>query len=411
VNQLFIVGLKAVLLTRNLLRDTVDTFHKAGDRTMSSYVIWANKGGIGKSTLSFQLSCKYARLNPHVPVVVIDLSPQCDVTRMMLGGGKWDGEGKILGIMGAAQRKTVYQYLRECVRDVPNGLGWPNAANFILSPNAVRDPQALSLPDNLYLFSGDFDLERVTHDMEAMQQPPRRGGMVPSGADYSKYLLPRSFLKKAVEQIRVVYPDAKIIIDTDPYYSVITTHLGLLAAEYLITAYSPSSQASQYAVYRSLEFLNATGYSLSEEVERQKQAYPRPWYDQRDQLLDAPDVQVPTLKLLLSNMTTSKAPKGGKRYSQPQQLHKQTIAAVTTEVDALLTKFNITTRPTSEHVWALQRLGLICDYNGIDMTSIVVGIKYHQPDLSDMYRVDRSTDNKLQVDAYNERLEVLAALL
>lgn len=393
------------------MRDTVGTFHKSGDKTMSSYVIWANKGGIGKSTLSFQLSCKYARLNPDVPVVVIDLSPQCDVTRMMLGGGKWDGEGKILGIMSATQRQTVYQYLRDCVRDVPNGLGWPDAANFILSPNAVRDPQALPLPDNLYLFSGDFDLERVTHDMEAMQQPPRRGGMVPSGADYSKYLLPRSFLKKAVEQILIAYPGAKIIIDTDPYYSVITTHLGLLAADYLITAYSPSSQASQFAVYRSLDFLNATGYSLSAEVQLQKTLYPKPWYDQRDQPLVVPDVQVPELKLLLSNMTTAKAPKGGVRYSQPQMLHRQTITAVTANVTAQLAALGIASQPVSEYVWSLQRLGLICDYNGIDMTSIVTGGRYHQPDLSDMYRVDRSSDNRLQVNAYNDRLEHLVSFL
>ncbi len=28
---------------------------------MTSYVIWANKGGIGKSTLTFQLACATAR--------------------------------------------------------------------------------------------------------------------------------------------------------------------------------------------------------------------------------------------------------------------------------------------------------------------------------------------------------------
>lgn len=54
---------------------------------MASYVLWANKGGIGKSTLTFQLACKYARTNSEIPTFVIDLSPQCDVSRMLLGGG------------------------------------------------------------------------------------------------------------------------------------------------------------------------------------------------------------------------------------------------------------------------------------------------------------------------------------
>ena len=66
---------------------------------MASYVLWANKGGIGKSTLSFQLACKYARLHQETPTFVIDLSPQCDVSRMLLGGGRWDGEAKILELM------------------------------------------------------------------------------------------------------------------------------------------------------------------------------------------------------------------------------------------------------------------------------------------------------------------------
>ncbi|VAN28366.1 ATPase domain-containing protein [Klebsiella variicola] len=61
---------------------------------MASYVLWANKGGIGKSTLTFQLACKYARTNSEIPTFVIDLSPQCDVSRMLLGGGAVERRGK-----------------------------------------------------------------------------------------------------------------------------------------------------------------------------------------------------------------------------------------------------------------------------------------------------------------------------
>lgn len=41
---------------------------------MTSYVTWANKGGIGKSTLSFQLALKYARLNTNKKVIIIDMT-------------------------------------------------------------------------------------------------------------------------------------------------------------------------------------------------------------------------------------------------------------------------------------------------------------------------------------------------
>ncbi|EGT4508490.1 AAA family ATPase [Cronobacter sakazakii] len=378
---------------------------------MASYVLWANKGGIGKSTLSFQLACKYARIHRDTPTFVIDLSPQCDVSRMLLGGGRWDGEAKILELMQQPTRKTIYQYLRECVRDVPNGQGWPSVRNFVIKPNDVRDVEATDLPDNLYMICGDFDLERATHDIESLSQPPKRGGLVPTGAYYSRYLLPRTFLRKAVEDIEAEYPGATIFIDTDPYYSVVTTHLGLLAAQNLITAYSPSSQASQYAVYRSLEFLHATGYSLSDDIVREKALYPEPWFDSRDQQLYVPPVNVPTLSHVISNMTTSKAGVGEPRYSQPQQLHRSVINAVTSEINNKLTALNQTHIPEFEHIWALQRLGLICDYNGIDMSSIVAGGRYSQPDSTEMYRVDRSADNQMQMDAYNQRIEAVVNLL
>lgn len=378
---------------------------------MASYVLWANKGGIGKSTLSFQLSCKFARKNPKIPTFVIDLSPQCDVSRMLLGGGRWDGEGKILGLMQNANRETVYQYLRECLRDVPNGLGWPDVQKFIIKPNDIRDPQAIKLPENLRMICGDFDLERVTHDIDSMSQPPKRGGLVPTGAHYSSHLLPRTFLRKAVQDIEAIYPNARIFIDTDPYYSVVTTHLGILAAEKLITAYSPSSQASQYAVYRSLEFLHANGYSLKDDIHQQQALYPQPWFDLRDNQLDVPNVSIPLLTQVISNMTTSKANVGEPRYSQPQQLHRNVISSVKAEVNNKLASFNIPHQPAYDYIWALQRLGLICDYNGIDMSSIVTGSRYPQPDTSDMYRVDRSQENQMQVNAYNLQIEIVVAQL
>ncbi|MFB6327623.1 ParA family protein [Pantoea deleyi] len=378
---------------------------------MASYVLWANKGGIGKSTLSFQLASKYARLNSDTPTFVIDLSPQCDVSRMLLGGGKWDGESKILELMQSATRKTVYQYLRECVRDVPNGLGWPSISNFIVKPNNVRDPDAMDLPDNLYMICGDFDLERATHDIESMIQPPKRGGLVPTGAYYSRYLLPRTFLRKAVEDIEDQYPGAVVFIDTDPYYSVVTTHLGLLAAENLITAYSPSSQASQYAVYRSLEFLHANGYSLNDEIIRENTLYPLPWFDSRDNPLTVPLIRIPTLSHVISNMTTSKASVGEPRYSQPQQLHRSVMNAVNTEITTKLAALNQTHIPITDHIWSLQRLGLICDYNGIDMSCIVTGGRYSQPDNDELYRVDRSQDNQVQVNAYNDRIAAVVGRL
>ncbi|STO57465.1 ParA family protein [Grimontia hollisae] len=378
---------------------------------MSSYVLWANKGGIGKSTLTFQLANKYARKHPERTVFIIDLSPQCDVSRMVLGGGHFDGEQKILDIMKQSERQTVYQYLRDCVRDVPTGIGWPDISEFIVSPNHIRDPLSMPLPENLKLLCGDFDLERITTMIDQMPDTQGRGGFVESGSHYSKALLSRSFLKRGVADLERKFENVTVFIDTDPYYSVITTHIGLVAAENWITAYSPSSQASQYAVYRSLEFLHNSRDSLSHLISTQDAAFPRPWYDQRDNEISVPNISVPKLSFVLSNMTTSRAAKGEPRYSQPQQLHRQTIDRVQGEVNRILSELRVEQVYKSDHIWSLQRLGLICDYNGIDMSSIQAGAKYPQPDLENYYSVTKSEDNRMQVDAYNKRLDEVVDLL
>jgi cellulose biosynthesis protein BcsQ len=38
--------------------------------------LWTNKGGVGKTTLTFHLASAYAVLNPTKRVVVIDMCPQ-----------------------------------------------------------------------------------------------------------------------------------------------------------------------------------------------------------------------------------------------------------------------------------------------------------------------------------------------
>ena len=43
---------------------------------INSYALWNNKGGVGKSTISFHLSMRYAETHPNEKILVIDLCPQ-----------------------------------------------------------------------------------------------------------------------------------------------------------------------------------------------------------------------------------------------------------------------------------------------------------------------------------------------
>ncbi|MBT0328968.1 AAA family ATPase [Morganella morganii subsp. morganii] len=375
---------------------------------MTSYVTWANKGGIGKSTLSFQLALKHARLNPDKTVIIIDMSPQCDVSRMLLGGGHFDGEQKIIDMMISSQRKTIYRYLEACVNDVPSGRGWPSSLDFLISPNSYRDFGCENLPDNIRMVCGDFDLERVTHSLDNLPQPQPRGGRVPSGAHYSSYLLPRTFLRKMVVDFEEEFSDTSIFIDTDPYYSVVTTHLGLLAADKLISAYSPSSQASQYAIYRSLEFLYDKNYGLIEEVRKQSLLFPYPWYDNVNNVIDVPDISVAMLHLVVSNMNTPQGGRGLPPYSQPQHLHRQAIQVVTDRINQTLENLELPNTHIHDYLWDLKRLGLVCDYNGFDLDTITLGERYAEPSDDGTYYVNTTGGTPIQLRSYNERIESVA---
>lgn len=48
------------------------------------YGLWTNKGGVGKSTLSYHLSTCYAELFPEKVVLLIDMSPQANSSATLL---------------------------------------------------------------------------------------------------------------------------------------------------------------------------------------------------------------------------------------------------------------------------------------------------------------------------------------
>ncbi|KGS71092.1 ParA family protein [Burkholderia pseudomallei] len=377
---------------------------------MSSYVVWANKGGIGKSTMTFQLACAAAHANPDKKVFVIDLSPQCDVSRMVLGGGHFGGENKILATMQANPRKTIQSYLLDCLNDVPSGIGWPDPKKYIIKPNSVRDPNAQPLPSNLRLLCGDFDLERTIQLIDQLPQPPRRTGRAPTGPEYSTYLLTRSFLRHAVQ---VLDPRSRniIFIDTDPYFNVITTQMGLVAADNWISAYSPSSQASQFAVLRSIEFMFDPSSGLHRFISDERARFPNPWFDNRGNALTAPAVAVSSPFLLLANMTNPYRRSGNQRYTDPQRLHQQTVDKMKADAGAEASSYGIPDFSHYEHMWDIRRLGLICDYNGIELDSLQLGNNYSEPGSLRQYHLNATGGTPDQLDGYQRRLTAIATLL
>jgi cellulose biosynthesis protein BcsQ len=81
---------------------------------MEAYAVWNNKGGTGKSTITFHIASRYAELNPTKKVLVIDLCPQSNVSMLLLGGGI-QGEDNLLKFCPKSTPQSVVGYISEAI--------------------------------------------------------------------------------------------------------------------------------------------------------------------------------------------------------------------------------------------------------------------------------------------------------
>jgi chromosome partitioning protein len=119
---------------------------------MKKYAIWNNKGGVGKTFLSFIISTEYAINNPDQKVLVADMCPQANLSEIMLGGNS-KGSSNLEKILDARDRKTIGGYFDLRIREPHNIIG--RESDYAIQ---VSDYNS-ELPTNLYLLCGDPSLE------------------------------------------------------------------------------------------------------------------------------------------------------------------------------------------------------------------------------------------------------------
>ncbi|MFN0053894.1 MAG: ParA family protein [Planctomycetales bacterium] len=215
---------------------------------MAVYAIWNNKGGVGKSYLTFQVSCEYARTHPNEKVLVVDLCPQADSSSMLLGGME-NGENQLEKISAAEPRRTVAGYIRERVTSPYQD---PHVGgSYIHQVHAAN----VNIPSNLYLVVGDYELELLA--------PRVRGATVP-GPDDAWARIHR-WIVDLINDVKQSWNMDRItvFIDCNPSFGIYT-ELALSAAERLIIPFSADG-SSKRAVRTLLALLYGTTRLLGEE--------------------------------------------------------------------------------------------------------------------------------------------------
>lgn len=196
---------------------------------MSVYALWNNKGGVGKSYLTFQVATEYARTHPQKKVLVLDLCPQANSSSMLLGGIV-NGEKAIEQLSASRPAKTISGYISE--RVVSPYMSPRSGANFITQ---VRQHNNY-VSDNLFLVCGDEELEMQAAQVQlACQAGPQ-----------DAWRLVHTWVRDLIDDVRKSWDQREItvFIDCNPSFTIYT-ELAMSAADRLIIPFSADGSSKR----------------------------------------------------------------------------------------------------------------------------------------------------------------------
>ncbi|AJE49523.1 ATPase domain-containing protein (plasmid) [Celeribacter indicus] len=198
-------------------------------KSMSIYALWNNKGGVGKSYLSFQVASEYARTHPQQKVLVVDLCPQANSSSMLLGGME-RGEDAIEALSANRPAQTISGYVAE--RIVSPYMTPHSGANFLTQVSQHNH----FVSDNLYLVCGDEELE--------MQSSQVRLACTAGPAD--AWRIVHTWISDLIEDVRRSWGQERItvFIDCNPSFTIYT-EMAMSAADRLIIPFSADGSSKR----------------------------------------------------------------------------------------------------------------------------------------------------------------------
>lgn len=212
---------------------------------MAIYALWNNKGGVGKSYLTFQIAAEYARTHPDENVLVVDLCPQANSSSMLLGGIE-SGEQNLTNLALAQPRRTIAGYVEE--RIISPYVNPRVGATYVSRVSQFNR----NVPANLFLVAGDEELEVLTSRVQ--------GATNPGPAD--AWRIVHSWISDLIADIRHSWnvEQSTVFIDCNPSFSIYT-ELAMSASDRLIIPFSAdgSSKRAVRAVLALLYGIRRTG--------------------------------------------------------------------------------------------------------------------------------------------------------
>jgi chromosome partitioning protein len=204
------------------------------------YALWNNKGGVGKTFLSFVLATELAHAR-QTPVLIVDMCPQANLSEIILGGNGIGAERLDTMIK---DRKTVGGYFDTRINSPHSKTG--SEADYLIDARVINP----NLPKGVYLIAGDPSLE-----IQAQVINQISGQTLPTDSWKNVH----NWLRDLIDEccIRLGADSVTVFVDCNPSFSAYT-ELSMLAVDALIVPCSSDGSSA-----RAIDNVGSLLYGIS----------------------------------------------------------------------------------------------------------------------------------------------------
>lgn len=334
------------------------------------YGIWNNKGGVGKTFLSFIIGAEFARTRPNEKVILVDMCPQANLSEIILGGND-EGSKHLEAILGKPSRKTVGGYFDSRISSPHQKTG--HEVDYLIHGQRYNE----NLPSNLYLLCGDPSLE-----LQAQVISQIGGQTLPVDA----WKNVRSWLKDLVLScMKKLGDDTTVFIDCNPSFSAYT-ELSVIASDRLIIPCSSDGSSA-----RAIDNVAALLYGFGTNPQHNQVNF----FARASQY----DMTLPLVHSVILNRSTLYHKGASKAFQAmfdaiEERVEKFRLAKPEAFVSG---NPNFPVMPDSHSV------AIVCSHKGLPLHLVKPG-KYEVYDTTPQV-------NKVPLDRYNEKVAILLSLL
>lgn len=203
------------------------------------YAMWNNKGGVGKTFLSFVLATEIANAR-NVPVLLVDMCPQANLSEIVLGG---NGIGSDRLDAHIRERKTIGGYFDSRINSPHSKTG--KESEFLLDARLINS----NLPKGVHLIAGDPSLElqaQVINQISSQTLP------VDSWKNVHRWVA-----DLIEECTKALGPETLVFIDCNPSFSAYT-ELSMVASDAVIVPCSSDGSSA-----RAIDNVGSLLYGIS----------------------------------------------------------------------------------------------------------------------------------------------------